>query len=52
MYKEELSVLNQLGVIYRLQKRYQLSIQFHILQLELSWEQKDTSNEMKAYENI
>ena len=29
-----------------------LSIQFHILQLELAWEQKDFTHEMKAYEYI
>lgn len=45
-------MLCQLGTVYRLQKRFQLSIQFHILQLELAWEQRDTTNEMKAYENI
>ncbi|CAI2386974.1 unnamed protein product [Moneuplotes crassus] len=52
MYREEISILNQLGVVYRFQKKYQLSIQFHILQLELSWDQKDMVNEMTAYENI
>lgn len=51
-FKEELAVLNQLGIVYRFQKKYKLSIQFHILQLELSWEHKDLSNEMNAYDNI
>lgn len=41
-----------MGIVYRFQKRFQLSIQFHIIQLELAWEQKDHNHEMRAYENI
>ena len=51
-YRELMSVLCQLGIVYRLQKKFMLSIQFHILQLELAWEQKDFTHEMKAYEYI
>ena len=51
-YKALMFVYCQLGIVYRLQRRYRLAIKFHIMQLEIAWDLKDMMNEMKAYENI